>query len=275
MQKKYLFATTAAVVVLVAGAFTYKVCAEKNDGVAAIVNGEKITVAEIQKAYNENPQLKQVPFEEFYSHAVDVMVNSKLALQAANKENIKQSPEFAEQLKAMEDDLARQMYLDKRVEQSVTDEEVQKIYNEYVAKFEPQKEVKAKHILVDTEEQAKEVIAKLEAKEASFDDLARQYSKDNPNLGFFTAEMMVPEFSDAAFKMKKGTFSSTPVKTEFGYHVIFVEDFRDTKPLDLAEVEPQIKAGLAQEAIGKIVEDLNKNADVQKFDLKGKKIEAK
>ncbi|MBR1755993.1 MAG: SurA N-terminal domain-containing protein, partial [Alphaproteobacteria bacterium] len=158
MQKKYLFATTAAVVVLVAGAFTYKVCAEKNDGVAAIVNGEKITVAEIQKAYNENPQLKQVPFEEFYSHAVDVMVNSKLALQAADKENIKQSPEFAEQLKAMEDDLARQMYLDKRVEQSVTDEEVQKIYNEYVAKFEPQKEVKAKHILVDTEEQAKEVI---------------------------------------------------------------------------------------------------------------------
>ena len=122
---------------------------------------------------------------------------------------------------------------------------------------------------------AKEVIAKLEAKEASFDDLARQYSKDNPNLGFFTAEMMVPEFSDAAFKMKKGTFSSAPVKTEFGYHVIFVEDFRDTKPLDLAEVEPQIKAGLAQEAIGKIVEDLNKNADVQKFDLKGKKIEAK
>ena len=87
--------------------------------------------------------------------------------------------------------------------------------------------------------------------------------------------MMIPEFSDAPFKMKKGTFSSTPVKTEFGYHVIFVEDFRDTKPLDLAEVEPQIKAGLAQEAIGKIVEDLNKNADVQKFDLKGKKIEAK
>jgi peptidyl-prolyl cis-trans isomerase C len=275
MQKKYLFATTAAIIVLVAGAFTYKVSAEKNNGVAAIVNGEKITVAEIQEAYDQNPQLKQIPFEEFYNHAVDVMVNSKLALQAADKANIKQSAEYLEQLKQVEDDLARQMYLDKRVQESITDEAVQKIYNEYVAKFEPQEEVSAKHILVDTEEEANEVIAKLEAKEASFDDLARQYSKDNPNLGYFTAEMMVPEFSDAVFKMKKGEFSKEPVKTEFGYHVILVEDLRETKPLDLAEVEPQIKAGLAQEAIAKIVEELNKNAEVEKFDLNGKKIENK
>lgn len=275
MQKKYLFATTAAIVVLVAGALTYKVSAEKNNGVAAIINGEKVTVAEIKEAYDQNPQLKQIPFEEFYNHALDVMVNSKLALQAADKANIKQSAEYLEQLKQVEDDLARQIYLDKRVQESITDEAVQKIYDEYVAKFEPQKEVSAKHILVDTEDEANEVIAKLEVKEASFDDLARQYSKDNPNLGYFTAEMMVPEFSDAAFKMNKGEHSKEPVKTEFGYHVILIEDIRETKPLDLAEVEPQIKAGLAQEAIAKIVEDLNNNAEVEKFDLNGKKIENK
>ena len=271
MQKKYLFATTAAIVVLVAGVLTYKVSAEKNNGVAAIVNGEEITVAEIQEAYNQNPQLKQIPFEEFYNHALDVMINSKLALQEANKANVKQSAEYLEQLALVEDDLARQIYLDNRVKEKLTDEAVQKIYDEYVAKFTPQKEISAKHILVDSEDEAKEIIAKLEAKEASFDDLARQYSKDNPNLGYFTAEMMVPEFSNAAFKMEKGTFSKEPVQTEFGYHVIFVEDFRDTKPLDLPELEPQIKANLAQQAIAEIVDELNKNAEVEKFDLDGHK----
>ena len=272
MQKKYLFATTAALVVLVAGAWTYKVSAEKNNGVAAIVNGEQITVAEIKEAYAQNPQLQQVPFEQFYDHALDVMVNSKLALQAANAANIKESPEYKEQIALVADDLARQIYLDQEVNKKITDEAVQKVYDEYVAKFTSQKEISAKHILVDSEELAAEIIAKLQAKEASFDDLARQYSKDNPNLGYFTAEMMVPEFSDAAFKMGKGEISAAPVKTEFGYHVIEIEDVRDTKPLALEEVEPQIKATLAQQAIAQVVDELNANADVEKFDINGKKI---
>lgn len=272
MQKKYLLATTAALVVLVAGALTYKVCAEKNNGIAAIVNGEQITVAEIKDAYAQNPQLQQVPFEQFYDHALDVMVNSKLALQAANAAHIQESEKYKEQLALMADDLARQVYLDQQVEQKITDAAVQKIYDEYVAQFTSQKEVSAKHILVDSEDLAKEIIAKLQANEASFDDLALKYSKDNPNLGYFTAEMMVPEFSDAAFKMNKGEISTEPVKTEFGYHIIMIEDVRDTQPLPLAEVEPQIKASLAQQAIAQVVEELNAHADIEKYDLEGKKI---
>lgn len=272
MQKKYLFATTAALVVLVAGVWTYKVCAQKNNGIAAIVNGEQITVAEIQEAYAENPQLQHVPFDQFYSHALDVMVNNKLALQAANAANIKESAEYKEQLALVADDLARQIYLDQQVEQKLTDAAVQAIYDEYISKFNSQKEISAKHILVDSEDLAKEIIAKLQTKEASFDDLALQYSKDNPNLGYFTAEMMVPEFSAAAFKMNKGEISAEPVKTEFGYHIIMVEDVRETKPLSLADIEPQIKASLAQQAVAQVVEELNANAEIQKFDLKGKKI---
>lgn len=272
MQKKYMFAAVAAVVVLVAGAWTYKVYAEKNKGIAAIVNGEQVTIAEIKEAYDQNPQLKQIPFEEFYERALDVAVNSKLALQAANAAKIKETPEFAEQLTRLQDDLARQMYIDGKVKAELTDEAVKKVYDEYVSKFESQKEVKAKHILVDTEAEAKDIIAKLEDKSDTFDNLARKYSKDNPELGYFTAEMMVPEFSDAAFKMTKGTFSKEPVKTEFGYHVIYVEDFRDTKPLPLEEIEPQIQANLAQQAVAHVVQDLNMNAEIEKFDLNGKKI---
>ncbi len=272
MQKKYLFATTAAIVVLVAGVWTYKVCAEKNNGIAAIVDGEQITVAEVKEVYEQSPQLQQVPFEQFYTHALDVMINNKLALKAANAAQVQESEEYKEQLALLADDLARQIYLDQKVNEKITDEAVQKIYDEYVTNFTGQKEISAKHILVDDEGLAKEIIVKLQNKEASFDDLALQYSKDNPNLGYFTADMMVPEFSDAAFKMGKGEISAEPVKTEFGYHIILVEDVRDTQPLPLADVEPQIKASLAQQAVAQVVEELNANADIEKFDLKGKKI---
>ena len=271
--KKYVFATTAAVVVLLAGAFTYKVYAERNNGVAAVVNGEQITVAEIKEAYNENPQVKsQVSFEEFYDRALEVMINSKLALQAATAANIQASAEYQKELAAMQDDLARKVYIEQQITQKVTDADVKKVYDEYVSSFKSEKEIKAKHILVDNEKLAEEIITKLNKKSAKFDDLAKQYSKDQADLGYFTAEAMVPEFSEAAFAMKKGTFSQKPVKTEFGYHVILVEDIRDSKPLPIEAVADQIKNNLSQQAVGQIVSELHNNAQIEKFDLKGKKI---
>ncbi|MBP5352653.1 MAG: peptidyl-prolyl cis-trans isomerase [Alphaproteobacteria bacterium] len=274
MQKKYVFATTAALVVLIAGAFTYKVSAEKNNGVAAVVNGEKITVAEVREAYDQNPQLHaQVTFEDFYAHALDVIVNGKLALQAATAANIQASPEYQKQLALVQDEVARQVYIEQQVNAKVTDAEIRKVYDEYVANFKSEKEITAKHILVDDEAQAKEIIAKLDAKEASFVELAQKYSKDQPDLGSFTAEMMVPEFSNAAFAMEKGTYSKEPVKTEFGYHVILVEEIGETKPLEFDAVKEQIKANLSQQAVAEIVKELNDKAQIEKFDLEGKKME--
>lgn len=273
MKKKYVFAATAAVVVLLAGAFTYKVYAERNNGIAAVVNGEQITVAEVKEAYEGTPQIKtQVSFEEFYNRALEVMINSKLALQAATAANVQASAEYQKELAVMQDDLARKVYIDQQLTKKVTDEEVKKVYDEYVANFKSEKEIKAKHILVDTEDLAKEIIEKLNKKSAKFDDLAKQYSKDQADLGYFTAEAMVPEFSEAAFAMKKGTFSQKPVKTEFGYHVILVEDIRDSKPLAFEAVAEQIKGNLSQQAVGQIVAELHQNAQIEKFDLKGKKI---
>lgn len=273
MKKKYIFATSAALIVLLAGAFTYKVYAERNNGLAAVVNGEKITVSDIRQAYEANPQFKsQVPFEEFYNHAVDVMINSKLAVQAATAANVQASPEYQKQLAAAQDELARQIYIEGEVIKKITDEKIQKVYDEYVANFKPEKEIKAKHILVDNEKLAKEIIFKLNKKRATFDALAKKYSKDQSDLGYFTANMMVPEFSQAALALKKGTYSQKPVKTEFGYHVIYVEDFRDTKPLSLADIEEKIKAGLAQQAVVEVVKDLRSAAQIEKYDLEGNKV---
>ncbi len=276
MQKKYILAATAVVVVLVAGAFTYKVYAEKNNGVAAVVNGEKITIAEMKEAYEQNPQIKaQASFEEFYAQALDIMVNSKLALQAATKANIQATPEYQKQLADIQDEVARQVYLEKQVEAKVTDAKIKEVYDEYLANFKPEKEVKAKHILVEEEDLAKDIIAQLDAKKASFDDLAKKYSKDQADLGYFTAEVMVPEFSQAAMAMEPNTYSKEPVKTQFGYHVILVEDVRETKPQPLEAIENQIKMSLSQKAVAEVVKELNDNAKIEKFDLEGKKIESK
>ncbi len=276
MQKKYIIATSAAIIVLIAGALTYKVHAEKNSGVAAIVDGEVIPVSELRDVYEKNPQIKaQVPFEDFYNQALDVAVNSKLASRAAAAAKVEETPLYKEKLAEMKDELARQVYVEQRVEERITDEAVKKVYDDYVAKFESEKEVKAKHILVDSEATAKEIIAKLDAKEATFDELALKYSKDQSDLGYFTSKAMVPEFSAAAFAQEKGTYSKQPVKTEFGYHVILVEDIRDTKPLEFNAVAEQIKINLSQQAVAEIIKELNDNAKVEKFDLKGKKIEAK
>lgn len=275
MQKKYIFATTAALVILIAGAFTYKVYAERNNGVAAIVNGEQITVAEIKSMYDQNPQIKsQASFEDFYNYVLDVLVNNKLTLQAATKANVQATPEYQKRLAELQDEIARQVYVEQQVLARVTDQDVKKMYDEYVAGFKSEKEIKAKHILVDDETLAKDIITKLNNKSSSFDDLAKKYSKDQPDLGYFTAETMVPEFSAAAFALDKGTYSKEPVKTEFGYHVILVEDVRETKPLSFDDIQEQIRMNVSRKALAEILNDMTTKADIQKFDLKGKKIEA-
>ncbi len=277
MQKKYLIGATATVIVAalaVAGAV--KVNAQKNVGVAAKVNGEVISVEEIKRGYEANPQISaQVPFEEFYERAVDIFVNGKLLYQAATKAQVEETPAYKEQLQQAKEDLARKVYLEQTVEAQVTPEAVQKFYDEeYVKKFESKKEMSAKHILLEDEKTAKEVIKKLNDG-GDFDKIAKEYTKDKTvELGYFTEDLMVPEFTKAAAALEKGAYTKEPVKTQFGWHVILLEDTRDSKPLSLQELEPQIKNILSQNVVAETFDKLIKDAQIEKFDLKGNKIKA-
>ena len=192
-----------------------------------------------------------------------------MVYQAAQQARIEETPEYQRQLITAKEDLARKLYLEKMVEEKANDEAIRRLYDDYVSKFNSQKEVKAKHILVDSEEKAREVINKLDGG-ADFVKLAQEYSKDQVDLGYFSKDMMVTEFSDAAFNMNKGEYSKTPVKTEFGYHVILVEDIRDSKPLDLKEVEPQLKNMVTQQVVEEVFENLRKNAKIERYSLDGK-----
>lgn len=278
MKKRIVgFTITAVAVIVVAVASyvsfkVYNANAANDKGIAAKVNGETIYIGDLRQSYADHPQIKgRVPFEEFYAKTLDVFVNSKLVYQAAQAANIEATPEYQRQLVTAKEDLARKLYLEKMVEEKVDDKAVKKLYDEYKSKFESQKEVKAKHILVESEAKAKEVINKLNSG-SDFVKLAKEYSRDQVDLGYFTSDMMVPEFSKVAFNMKKGEYTKQPVQTEFGWHVILVEDVRASKPLELKEVEPQLKNMVTQQVVAEIFEDLRNKASVEKYTLEGERI---
>lgn len=268
MQKKYV--ALALLTVLLAN--PAKVMAEGKDGVAAVVNGEKITVAEIRDAYKANPQLKgRVSFNDFYNKVLDGFISGKIVYQEAVKAKVADTPEYKAQLELAKQELVRKIYLEQQVAKKVTDKDVKKLYDEYKSTFKSEKEVKAKHILVPSKDKADEVIAKLK-KGGDFDKLAKEYSKEPAELGYFTKRVMVPEFANAAFAMKKGEVSKAPVKTKFGYHVIKVEDVRDSKPMSQKEIEPQLKAMLTQGALAESFQDAAQNSKIEKYSLDGKTI---
>ena len=275
MQKRYILTTTAAVVVVAAAAFgAFKVYAERNAGVAARVNGEVISIEDIQKGYNANPQIvAQVPFDQFYPKAVDIYVNGTLLYQAASAAKVQETPEYKEQLKIAQEDLARKVYLERLVQEKVNEAAIKDVYdNTYLKNFESKKEARAKHILVTDEKTANEVIEKLN-NGGNSDELAKQYTKDSAvELGYFSEDIMVPEFTKAAFALKKGEYTKAPVKTQFGYHVILTEDFRDSTPLPLQEVEPQIRNMLTQQVVAETFDNLYKTGKIEKYDLEGNKL---
>ncbi len=245
--------------------------AEGKDGVAAVVNGDKITVSEIRKTYESAPQIQaQATFEQFYPQAVTIWANSKALQSAAQKSGVENSEEYKQQLEAIKADLLGKVYLKQEIEKRVSDNDIRNFYNQYKKDFKPQKEMRAHHILVDNEDTAEDIITKIK-KGDDFNELAKKYSKEkNADLGYFTKDMMVPEFGEVAFKMKKGEYTKEPIKTKFGYHIIKVDDVRDSKPVSYEDAKEQIRARLAQEKLPALLNEIVANAKIEKYQLDGK-----
>jgi len=300
MQKNYVLVGAVVVAAAALGAFYYadntnevalkpnlpkvqtqntapKAAPQAKGAVAARVNGEIITMDEIKKGYDDNPQItEQVSFAEFYPKAVDVFVNGKLLYQAAEKAKVLETAEFENELKILKEDLARKIYLEDAVAAKVTPEAIQSFYQtEYVSKFVSKKEMSAKHILVEDEATAKKAIEKLQKGE-DFDAVAKEFTKDKTvDLGYFTDDLMVPEFTAAVKALNVGEYTKAPVKTQFGYHVVLLTDVRDSAPLPLKDLEPQIKNILNQQAVAEIFDKLYKESKIERYDLDGKEIPEK
>lgn len=245
-----------------------------DDPVVATVNGQNIHRSQVADAYSRLPaQYQQVPIEQIFPALLDSMIDAKLAAIQAVKDKVHETEQFKAELAAFRERLLGSTLIQNAVEAQVTAKAVSDRYSQVVKDLAGQVEVHARHILLKTEDEAKAVIKDL-AGGADFADMAKKKSTgpSGPNggdLGFFGKGQMVPEFEKAAFAMDKGGVSKTPVKTQFGWHVIKVEDKRAQKAPSLEEMEPQIRQSLTREIGAQITQDLRGKADIKRFNLDG------
>jgi peptidyl-prolyl cis-trans isomerase C len=245
-------------------ASTRMAAAAENDPVLAKVNGTEIHQSELAVA--EADIGESLPAEVSPDKRREVLltylVNVNLLAQAAEKQKADQSPSFAQRLAFARKKVLVQTLMEQETKKATTDAAIKKFYDD---KAKPQTEVHARHILVETEEQAKDVEAQLK-KGADFAELAKKLSKDpgsdGGDLGYITKEQVVPEFGNVAFSLEKGKISA-PVKTQFGWHIIKVEDTRERKPPPLEAVKDQIKAKLTQEATEAMMQKLRADAKIE------------
>lgn len=247
--------------------------AKTGDPVVAVVNGREIHRSTLIDAY-QHSRLNQAPMEAVYDQLLSYVIAGQLLLTEARKENLADDPKVKEAVKDAENNILEQTYLSRKIDAAITDDKIKAQYDEMVKNAPPKEEVHARHILVDSEDAAKQVIADLKAG-AKFEDEAKAKSKDpsaaqnGGDLGFFSKDEMVPEFADAAFKMKVGEISETPVKSQFGWHVIQVIERRTAPPPTLDQARENIVAELRNQEAQTVIENLQKSADIKRFNLDG------
>lgn len=238
--------------------------------VLAEVAGTSITVDSFKKEMeNLPPYLKPMTeTAEGKKEMLETMIIRELILQEASKSGLENSPAVKEKLDELKKRLVVEAYLKQKVEEQaqVGDEELQKFYNENKEKFKTGDQVKASHILVKSEKEAKDVLAQLKGG-GNFEELAKKFSTDGAaskggDLGWFSKGSMIPEFEKVVFAMKEGQTSDI-VKTKFGYHIIKLTGKRTAGARSFEEVKDQIKAAILptkqQEIFQKIKDDLKKN----------------
>ncbi|WP_320197483.1 peptidylprolyl isomerase [Agrobacterium sp. rho-13.3] len=218
----------------------------QEDVVVAKVGNLEIRQSELDLAMsNLDPQLAQLPDEQKKVAALSGAIDVKLLVKNASAEGLEKTEDFKKRLAFISDRELHNAYFRKHVVDAVTDAEVKARYDKEVAGLPQEEEVKAAHILVATEEEAKDVIKQLDAGK-DFAALAKEKSTDSNkddggDLGWFGKGRMVPEFEEAAFKLKKGEYTKEPVKSQFGFHVIKLEDTRVAPPPAYDQVEAQVR----------------------------------
>ena len=240
----------------------------------AKVDGVEIHMSDVAQAAANVPELRDVPPQQAYPMVLERLVSMQAVADAARRAGLDKDPAVAQQMLRATDEVLSNALLGSKVGPTVTPAAIEAVYQKDFANKAGAEEVHARHILVPTEEEAKKVIAELKGG-ADFAKLAAKYSKEpgaaerGGDLGFFTANDMVPEFSAAAFALKPGSYSTTPVKTQFGWHVIKVEERRSAPPKTLEQATPEIRQALIREGVDKVVKDSLAAARIERFNPDG------
>ena len=250
--------------------------ASAQDKVLVRVNDIAITEKHMKLAADEiGPQLSSVPEEQRTQVLADYLIENTLLALAGKKDNLGTGAGFEERLTYYRQRALRDAYFEKSVMSAVTEKDAKAVYDQQIGAQTPQEEVRARHVLVKTEADARDVIERSNRGD-DFADLARELSTgpsktQGGDLGFFSRGQMVPAFEEAAFKMEPGTVSE-PVKTQFGWHVIKVEEKRAQELPKFGPLKDRIMSSLIQQKAAEVLQSLRDGA---KIEFEDKELEAK
>ena len=239
----------------------------------ATVDNYIITAQDVLYATNRLPKkIKEKPLSEIYPNIVNELINQHLITKQAYKDKLDKQDEIIEILKKNKDEIVAKYWLKNFLTNNTSEEKIKDFYAKYLENFKTFKEFNASHILVKAEQEASQIIKKLETKSA-FSKLAKSYSigpskKNGGNLGWFRSGQMVKEFEEAVLKLKKGEITKVPVKTKFGYHIIILNDIRDSQPKKFNDIKRQIVERLKQNSLSSLEKQLRKNKSIKISDFK-------
>lgn len=275
MNKSFarLLAAFLTMAVVVGGGTALAQNAADGTQVRATVDGEEITQADVEDFIAQlAPQIQAAPREQIEPAVIEQLVNSKLLVRLARTAGLEDDAEYKRQVEAVALRILQSVYLRREIEARLTDERLQKSYDEFVAANPPVEQVRASHILVEDKEEAQAIAERVRGGE-DFGDVAREKStgpsaSDGGDLGYFERGQMVPTFSEAAFSLEVSEVSD-PVQTQFGWHVIKVTDRRQAPPPTLDEMRGELTQQLTSDIVDEVVAGAREGVEIVTFDAEG------
>jgi peptidyl-prolyl cis-trans isomerase C len=244
------------------------------DPVVAKVDGEEIRFSDLANAAQELPEeLRGAPAQMLYPLLLDQMIAGRAVAAAARRAGLDKDEAVRARIRRAEEQELQQAYLSRELAGRVTEERIRAAYDAEIRARPAEEEVRARHILVPTETEAREALAEIRAG-ADFNAVAQRRSagpgaREGGDLGFFKRGDMVPEFAEAAFALQAGQLSAAPVRSPFGWHVIRVDERRAAAPPPYEEAREPLRQRLFEGEINALVERARSAAKIERFNLDG------
>ncbi|MDC0093048.1 peptidylprolyl isomerase [Alphaproteobacteria bacterium] len=246
---------------------------DPNKIIAAKVNEYIITAQDVLTAFDKLPaKIKKKQLSDLYPNIVNELINQHLITMQAYKEKLDLNKKLIDEVKKNKDQILARYWINNFLMNQTKRENIEIFYKNYLKSFKSSKEFNASHILVKQEKEALEILKKLKNK-TSFSHLAKTYSigpsaKNEGKLGWFTLGQMVKEFEKATFSLKKGEITKSPVKTQFGFHIIMLNDLRDSKPKKLSQIQANIIDRIKRNSLSNLQKEIRKNKVIVINDFK-------
>ncbi len=258
--------------ILVIISLTKALAKEPDQVIVAKVNNYTITAQDVLNARSRLPKkIKEKPLSEIYLGIVNELINQHLITKQAYNEKLDLKKEIVELVKKNKEQIMAEYWLRNFLTSQTKEKKIIDFYNKYLKNFKTYKEYNASHILVKEEQKALQIIKKLKNM-SEFSKLAKTYSigpskQNGGNLGWFGPGQMIKEFENATTKLQKGMITQKPIRTKFGYHIILLNDVRDSKPKKLNVIRPKIVDKIKQVSLYNLQKELRNQHEIKIFDF--------